>query len=943
MSKRFKIIIAFLSFLGLFGCTELTKPATGSVHVEISGLPANKTVVLSSPGYSKTLRGSSTVYGLKPDRYIINAPVFTINSVKYRAKVSKSPISVVAGQTAFVSVKYSSEQMFKLTVAYEGLGKISTYDGKIDCGLNMNRCSYDYKKDSKVYLIATPGYQHKFLHWDKEEENSNRIIVTMDKEQSKKAFFAKTSKADISDPMPASFNLVAKTSEKRSASFSFSNEGSEDLNYKVSSEENWLSFSKVEGSVKAEKDETIAFDASCPKEVGKLEGKILIESNDPDESKKFVSVALSCEAAPKEYELKVVVSGKGEVSSKDGKIVCSEEKTEKCSFKYPESTEIVLETKGLEEEVFLDWSGDIVSKDKELKLVISKDLELAAKFGKEAKPAKISEIRPSKVNLEARINSANAKTIYFKNLGDEDLEYKLSDKFDWLTETPASGILKAGETAKVAIGANCGYNAGAYNGIVSIETNDKDNKIANLEVNLVCTSLPIEKFPLNVYVDGDGKITSEDGHIDCDKDGGKCGFEYEVGSEVSLTATAASEAEFDGWGRDASGQETTIEVVVDKTKHVSANFSSTNDSTKTLHVSVSGKGTVKSADGKIDCSKMDVDCSVEYEKDTVVTLQPTAAEGETFLSWSGDCSGTGNCVITMSKSSSVTASFSEAHPSEDYEITFELLGSAKDSSRRKVFEAAAKRWMRVISKNPGREKIELSPNKACGFGEGAITADVDGLLIVAAIVPIDGKGGILGQAGPRYLRDNGIPVLGCMQFDEADIESMESNGSFNGVILHEMGHVIGIGTMWKSMNLLNDFKPTTACSSSSQTFTTKPSFTGEQALTEYSALGGSGNIPVEDEGGRGTRCGHWDEATFKNELMTGWANAGEMPLSKMTAASLEDMGYTVNINAADDYQLPKADVVSSAALDGFALNERLIMPIYKLGKNGEIIDLRETK
>ena len=41
-----------------------------------------------------------------------------------------------------------------------------------------------------------------------------------------------------------------------------------------------------------------------------------------------------------------------------------------------------------------------------------------------------------------------------------------------------------------------------------------------------------------------------------------------------------------------------------------------------------------------------------------------------------------------------------------------------------------------------------------------------------------------------------------MQFDSADLASMEASGSLYGVILHEMGHVLGIGTSWAYRGLL---------------------------------------------------------------------------------------------------------------------------------------------
>ena len=67
--------------------------------------------------------------------------------------------------------------------------------------------------------------------------------------------------------------------------------------------------------------------------------------------------------------------------------------------------------------------------------------------------------------------------------------------------------------------------------------------------------------------------------------------------------------------------------------------------------------------------------------------------------------------------------------------------------------------------------------------------------------------------------------------------------------------------------------------------------------------GRSATIPVEGGGGSGTRFSHWDEETFDAELMTGFIALGESPLSVMTIGSMQDLGYVVNNNAADRYQV----------------------------------------
>ncbi len=161
---------------------------------------------------------------------------------------------------------------------------------------------------------------------------------------------------------------------------------------------------------------------------------------------------------------------------------------------------------------------------------------------------------------------------------------------------------------------------------------------------------------------------------------------------------------------------------------------------------------------------------------------------------------------------------------------------------------------------------------------------------------IDGAGRILGQAGPTRVRTaGGLPITGVMSFDVADLETLERNGSLVNVVIHEMGHVLGIGTLWQRMGLLQGAG------------TANPIFVGANAMREYGALLRVNRpmpVPVANTGGPGTRDGHWRESIFGNELMTGFLDGGINPVSRVTVAALEDMGYQVNYAAADNYQLP---------------------------------------
>ena len=87
-------------------------------------------------------------------------------------------------------------------------------------------------------------------------------------------------------------------------------------------------------------------------------------------------------------------------------------------------------------------------------------------------------------------------------------------------------------------------------------------------------------------------------------------------------------------------------------------------------------------------------------------------------------------------------------------------------------------------------------------------------------------------------------------------------------------------------------------------------------------------VPVENTGGEGTADGHWRESVFKNELMSGFIAASGNPLSRLTAASLQDLGYKVNLSAAEPYSLPNLQLLAESGLLMAAPKHRHTLPIF---------------
>ena len=78
------------------------------------------------------------------------------------------------------------------------------------------------------------------------------------------------------------------------------------------------------------------------------------------------------------------------------------------------------------------------------------------------------------------------------------------------------------------------------------------------------------------------------------------------------------------------------------------------DKTLTLMKAGSGKGTLSSSPAGIDCGSS---CAHAFTHGTAVTLTATPSAGSTFRGWSGACSGTGSCTLTMNADQTATATF----------------------------------------------------------------------------------------------------------------------------------------------------------------------------------------------------------------------------------------------------------------------------------------------
>ncbi|HMO24784.1 MAG TPA: SdrD B-like domain-containing protein, partial [Tepidisphaeraceae bacterium] len=235
----------------------------------------------------------------------------------------------------------------------------------------------------------------------------------------------------------------------------------------------------------------------------------------------------------------------------------------------------------------------------------------------------------------------------------------------------------------------------------------------------------------------------------------------------------------------------------------------------------------------------------------------------------------------------------EGSRTTDFKIDLSYSGTVS-SSLRADFDAAARFWESII--------VGDQPDVTDFRGT------VDDIQLDITIDAVDGRGGVLGFAGPGAFRDKGLAHRGGITFDVAD--TAPGTDAFRATILHEMGHALGfVQEVWEDLGLLSGILGG---------YSPNPRFIGAQATAQFNQLLGRNetSVPLEPGTGRdGSSISHWRESILGNELMTPYLNDGPNPLSRLTIGALADMGYEVSYAFAEPY--PTVGGSGSAVVPGF--------------------------
>jgi NOL1/NOP2/fmu family ribosome biogenesis protein len=367
------------------------------------------------------------------------------------------------------------------------------------------------------------------------------------------------------------------------------------------------------------------------------------------------SVEVLFELEPPEFALNIEEPGSGE-----GTVECIVEggPLEGCEAEYPEGTELALIAQADPGSEFFEWGGECdLAAGIECEVEMREERTVEAIF--EAKPTfslTITKAGSGSGAVECKVNGGSLKGC--------EAEYPEGTELALVAKANA-GSEFAAYSAGTGSASACSTSPCTF----TIEANSKVTATFNLKAT--------PKFALKVKKTGTGtgKVESTSPpspKISC---GTECEKEFSEGTKVTLSQAADPGSEFTGWSGACTGAGA-CEVTISSAKEVTATFNLKATPKFALKVKKTGTGTGKVESSsppspKIICGS---ECEKEFNEGTVVTLTQSAEAGSEFIGWSGACSGSGTCEVTMSAAKEVTATFN-LKPMPKFKLTVSKSGT----------------------------------------------------------------------------------------------------------------------------------------------------------------------------------------------------------------------------------------------------------------------------
>jgi len=331
----------------------------------------------------------------------------------------------------------------------------------------------------------------------------------------------------------------------------------------------------------------------------------------------------------KEFKLKVekTGTGSGTVTSMSAGINCGGT----CEASYEENKEVTLTAAAsLGTETTVKWTGCSSTTSTECKVKMTEAKTVKVEFT-------LSPVKEFKLKVEKTGTGSGTVTSVPAGIncgGTCEASYE-ENKEVTLTATASLGT----ETTVKWTGCS--------------STTSTECKVKMTIAKTVKVEFKNQEFKLKVEKAGTGTgiVSSAPAGVNC---GAICEASFEYGKEVVLTATANPGSEFAKWSGCTTVAGDECKVMFTEARMVKVEFNLAPVVKYPLTITKNGTGT-----GSVECNTGGGPgaCAAEYDKGTKVTLSATPTAGSTFAGWSGACSGTGACEVTLTAATSVAATF----------------------------------------------------------------------------------------------------------------------------------------------------------------------------------------------------------------------------------------------------------------------------------------------
>ena len=337
-------------------------------------------------------------------------------------------------------------------------------------------------------------------------------------------------------------------------------------------------------------------------------------------------------------ELSASGPGDGSVSSSPAGIDCGTTASHvTCDSFFGTGQQVTLTANPDQGSLFNDWGGDCSGTQPTCTLTLSEDRSVTASFVHGPRTLAVAK-------------SGNGSGLITSDPSGVNCGPTCEANFPYGTEVTLTPTAAAGSDFTGWSGACSGT------GTCTVQM----DQIRNVEATF---TLQKRTLTLAKFENGSGSVVSSPAGINypagatsCLTDGSCVSAQFDYGTQVTLTPTAADGSTFTDWGGacDAVAADQNCVLTMDQNRTAETDFVL---QTRALEVEKTGSGTgeVTSTPTGIDCGN---DCTDEYEFGTEVTLTANPGLHSVFAGWSGPCSGTGTCAVTMDQIREVTAQFS---------------------------------------------------------------------------------------------------------------------------------------------------------------------------------------------------------------------------------------------------------------------------------------------